>query len=100
MAEARGLPEPATLAQFKLLTSGPGRLSEAFSITRARDNGRNLTDPASGLWVGEDSFHPVKVIKTPRIGITKHAELKLRYVIAGNAFVSGPRKMLVSTARK
>jgi len=32
-----------------------------------------------------------RVLTTPRIGITKAAERPLRYVIAGNEFVSGPK---------
>ena len=35
-----------------------------------------------------DGFRVDEVAVTQRIGITKSAELPLRYVIAGNAFVS------------
>lgn len=76
------------------LTSGPGRLAEAFGITRARDNGRDLTSPASGLWIGEDGFRVKNIRITPRIGITQAADRPLRYILAGNTFVSG-RKMPV-----
>jgi DNA-3-methyladenine glycosylase len=75
------------------LTSGPGRLAEAFGITRARDNGCDLTSTASpgshGLWIGEDSFAARNIRTTPRIGITKATDQKLRYILRGNAFVSG-----------
>jgi DNA-3-methyladenine glycosylase len=71
------------------LTSGPGRLAEAFGITRARDNGRDLTSPASGLWIGDDGFRARNIRITPRIGISKAAARPLRYILAGNAFVSG-----------
>jgi len=71
------------------LTSGPGRLAEAFGITRPRDNGRDLTSPASGLWIGEDGFRVKNIRITPRIGITQAADRPLRYILAGNAFVSG-----------
>ena len=71
------------------LTSGPGRLAEAFGITRTRDNGRDLTSPASGLWIGDDNFRARNIRITPRIGITKAADQPLRYILAGNAFVSG-----------
>ena len=73
------------------LTSGPGRLAEAFGITRARDNGSDLTSPSSGLWVGDDGFRTGKVQSTPRIGSRKAADQPLRYILAGNAFVSGRR---------
>ncbi|HUO17081.1 MAG TPA: DNA-3-methyladenine glycosylase [Verrucomicrobiae bacterium] len=84
MARARGLSAP------HLLTSGPGRLSEAFGITRARDNGRDLTLPGE-LWIGDDGFRVRTVLLTPRIGITKAADLRLRYLVAGNQFVSGSK---------
>jgi DNA-3-methyladenine glycosylase len=71
------------------LTSGPGRLAEAFGITRIRDNSCDLTSPNSPLWIGEDGFRTGKVQITPRIGITKAADRPLRYILSGNAFVSG-----------
>jgi DNA-3-methyladenine glycosylase len=71
------------------LTSGPGRLAEAFGITRARDNGSDLTSPKSGLWIGDDGFPAGKIEITPRIGISKAADRRLRYILAGNPFVSG-----------
>ena len=73
------------------LTSGPGRLAEAFGITRERDNGKDLTSADSDLFIMDDGFRVSRVLTTPRIGITKAAERPLRYVIAGNRFVSGPR---------
>ena len=88
MARARGisLQSPRDLPK---LTSGPGRLAEAFGITRTRDNGCDLTSPASGLWIWDDGFRPKSIEITPRIGITKAADQPLRYILAGNAFVSG-----------
>ena len=71
------------------LTSGPGRLSEAFGITRARDNGLDLTSPASGLWIGDDGYRPRGISEGPRVGITKAAELPLRYFLLNHPFVSG-----------
>jgi DNA-3-methyladenine glycosylase len=41
------------------------------------------------LWIGDDAFHPGKIQITPRIGISKAADRRLRYFLAGNAFVSG-----------
>jgi DNA-3-methyladenine glycosylase len=79
------------------LTSGPGRLAEAFGITRTRDNGCDLTAQGSGrcggLWIGDDGFRTRNVHITPRIGITKAVDRPLRYILAGNPFVSG-RKTL------
>jgi len=93
----QGIEEMARARDVKLggsrdlprLTSGPGRLAQAFGITRARDNGADLTSPGSGLWIAEDDFRPKNIRITPRIGITLAAEQPLRYILAGNAFVSG-----------
>lgn len=81
----------------RLIASGPGRLAEAFGITRQRDNGKDLTSPESGLWIAEDGSRPAEVAITKRIGITKAEEQPLRYIIAGNAFVSGKKYSVPST---
>ena len=80
-------------ADWKSLTSGPGRLAEAFSITRERDNGKDLTRRSSDLWIADDGYHPERIVQTRRIGITKAADLSLRYLIAGNRFVSRPKRL-------
>jgi DNA-3-methyladenine glycosylase len=71
------------------LTSGPGRLAEAFGITRTRDNGCDLTSTRSGLWIADGSFRPRRIQITPRIGISKAADQRLRYFLDGSPFVSG-----------
>ena len=81
--------EAQFFSDLPLLTSGPGRLAEAFGITRARDNGRDLTSSASGLWIGDDGFRPRKIQITPRVGVRKAADQPLRYIMVGSIFVSG-----------
>ena len=90
MAKARGLllNEDGNLKLLRKLTSGPGRLAEAFGITRERDNGKDLTSNRSDLFIADDGYRPRAVDVTPRIGITKAAEHPLRYIIAGDKFVS------------
>jgi DNA-3-methyladenine glycosylase len=73
---------------LRKLTSGPGRLAEAFGITRERDNGKDLTSHRSDLFITDDGYRPRGVEVTPRIGITKAAQHPLRYIIAGNKFIS------------
>jgi DNA-3-methyladenine glycosylase len=94
MAVARGI-SIAGPKDLKNLTSGPGRMAEAFGVTRPRDNGKDLTSKKSDLFIAEDPAKDYdrarRVLTTPRIGLTKASELPLRYVLAGNAFVSGPR---------
>ena len=84
MAAARGVPATRVAA----LTSGPGRLCQAFGVTRARDNGVDLTSPDSELQIQDDGFVAGKVLVTPRIGITKDSARPARFLLAGNPFVS------------
>lgn len=88
MARAREL-SLQEAKDLRKLTSGPGRLAEALGITCERDNGKDLTSSRSDLWIAEDGFRTGEIQKTPRIGITKAAELPLRFLLAGNRFVSG-----------
>lgn len=76
-------------ADLRRLTSGPGRMAAAFGITRDRDNGKDLTDLRSDLYIADDGSPPPEMTITKRIGITKAAEMPLRYIVAGNRFVSG-----------
>jgi DNA-3-methyladenine glycosylase len=88
MARSRGI-ELRSSKDWRNLTSGPGRLCEAFGITRARDNACDLTSDASSLWLGDDAYRIRGIVVTPRVGIVKAADKPLRYVLAGNRFVSG-----------
>jgi DNA-3-methyladenine glycosylase len=90
MAKLRGI-SLAGPRSLRALTSGPGRMAQAFGITRERDNRKDLTSASSDLWIADDGFRPRRVLITRRIGITKAADHPLRYVIAGNSFVSGPK---------
>jgi DNA-3-methyladenine glycosylase len=93
MARARRLDLGARLriSQLRLVSSGPGRMSEALGITRARDNDKDLTSRSSDLWFADDKYRPERIAATPRIGIKKAIEQPLRFVIAGNPFLSAKR---------
>ncbi|HEV2273898.1 MAG TPA: DNA-3-methyladenine glycosylase [Acidobacteriaceae bacterium] len=78
------------------LTSGPGRLCQAFAITRARDNGADFTSPQSSLQILDDGFSANEILVTPRIGIRKAAERPARYLLAGNPYVSGGSRWTAS----
>jgi DNA-3-methyladenine glycosylase len=88
MQQARGLEAKLGARTQRLLTSGPGRLAEAFGITRTRDNGKDLTSAESDLIIAADGYRPQKILATARIGITNAADMPLRLFIAGNDFVS------------
>jgi DNA-3-methyladenine glycosylase len=71
------------------LASGPGKLTLAMGITRAQ-NGADVTRGA--LVVREPAEkRRVEVAVSPRIGITKCADLPLRFFVRGSRFVSGKR---------
>jgi DNA-3-methyladenine glycosylase len=84
MARNRGL----DATRVGALTSGPGRLCQAFGVTRARDNGVDLTSRKSDLQIRDDGFLANDILVTPRIGITKDAERPARFLLAANPFVS------------
>jgi DNA-3-methyladenine glycosylase len=89
MRRNRGLSGSANIHQ---LTSGPGNLCQAFGITRAKDNGLDLTDVRSRLGLVEDDFECGEVRVTTRIGISKAADWPLRFFLDGHACVSGRRR--------
>jgi DNA-3-methyladenine glycosylase len=99
MAAGRGLkqngwPQVATAnnaGHLRALASGPGRLCQAFAITRARDNGADFTSPVSSLQIEDDGFVAGQVVVTPRIGIRKAADTLARFLLGGNPYVSGAR---------
>lgn len=91
MARARGLSRERlrSISGLKMLTSGPGRLCEALEITRAKLNGEKLYTGDSPLKIVDDGSRVGEIRESLRIGITKSHEMPLRYLIAGNPFVSG-----------
>ncbi len=68
------------------LASGPGKLTVAMGITR-KLNGADLTTGPLQLWDPQNGLS-FGVRVTPRIGITHCADWPLRFLIAGNRFVS------------
>ena len=101
MARNRGLNGFLPFAQetregwgaLRELTSGPSRLCQALGLTRIRHNGMDLLDAASPLEVRDDRYSVKKVLVTRRIGIRHAVDLPLRFAVAGNSCVSGPKKI-------
>jgi DNA-3-methyladenine glycosylase len=81
------------VAQRISLTNGPGKLCAALAIDRKLD-GANLCDNQTGLFVAANPnlklFRKERgpMIKTTRIGIRRAAHLRLRFYLAGSAFIS------------
>jgi len=74
------------VGRIQRTTNGPGKLCAALGIDRALD-GADLCDPGGGLFIAENpdfkSFLKQRgpVVRTTRIGITKSAELPLRFCL-------------------
>jgi DNA-3-methyladenine glycosylase len=45
------------------------------------------------LWIGSDGATVDSIGVSPRIGITKGADARLRYFVAGNDYLSGSRRL-------
>jgi DNA-3-methyladenine glycosylase len=68
------------------LTSGPGKLTQAFGITK-KHNGVRVYDPSSDIFITKDEKQAV--IKTSaRIGVKEDLPYPLRFFIENNQFVS------------
>ena len=81
MARRRGV-----AAEARRLASGPGNLTRALAVT-LRDNGADLTRGPLTIEPPPERRRP-RIARGPRIGITRAADLPLRFWIAGNPFVS------------
>ncbi|MET1027554.1 MAG: DNA-3-methyladenine glycosylase [Dongiaceae bacterium] len=80
MEERRGMSE------FRKLCSGPGRLCQALSITRAED-GRPLDEPPFSLL---PAAKRQKILVGPRIGLSRGVETPWRFGLDGSQFLSRP----------
>jgi DNA-3-methyladenine glycosylase len=75
------------------LTNGPGKLCQAMDIDRGLD-GVDLCDPQSPLFIARNpavaDFLSQRgpEVTTTRVGLTKAAELPLRFYLEGSPFVS------------
>ena len=90
----RGI-EPTVGKEFikRPTTNGPGKLCAALDINRGLD-GADLCDPSSGLYIAKNpdvkAFLNERgpIVRTKRIGITKSAELALRFCLKNSPCLS------------
>ena len=66
------------------LCSGPGKLTQAFGITRKHNNLSLFDGP---IYIENNRIKP-DIITSTRIGLNAGKELELRFYINGNCFVS------------
>ena len=96
MARRRGVP-----ADDVRLTGGPGNLTRALGIS-LDDNGADLTTEPLTI-EPPDAPRDFTIAVGPRVGITRAADLPLRYWITGNRYVSraaGVRSADTARARR
>jgi DNA-3-methyladenine glycosylase len=91
MQRTRKIENPRDLAR------GPGRLAAALELD-LRHDGLDLCRRGA-LWIGDDGYMPAGIGESVRIGLTKGAQMRLRYFVAGNRHVSGPRSLNVLTVQ-
>lgn len=74
------------------LASGPGKLSQAFGITRALD-GADLVRGDGGMVIVSDGVvPPLDPVVGPRVGITKAVDFPWRWHVRGHLHVSNHRR--------
>jgi DNA-3-methyladenine glycosylase len=88
MRERRGRDEVAELC------SGPGKLTEALGVGLGL-NGADLAEPPFEISSRAPEREEIEIVTSPRIGITKAAELPWRYCAKGSRYVSRPWPDLV-----
>jgi len=50
------------------------------------------------LWIGSDGTAVAAIGESTRIGITKGVDARLRYFVAGSAYLSGSRRLNATSA--
>ena len=85
MRRARGADRLTDLAR------GPGRLAMAMQVDFSHD-GMDLLS-AGELWIGSDGKRIDAIGESTRIGITKAADARLRFFVAGSDYLSGTRRL-------
>lgn len=75
------------------LMNGPAKLCQALAIDKSF-NGISLGEN-NGLWISDDGLEieDQDIKLTPRIGVTSAKQKKLRFVLRGSVFASGPKFM-------
>jgi DNA-3-methyladenine glycosylase len=72
------------LDDLRLVAAGPGRLCQALGVTREHDG---LPLDRAPFELRERASEP-RILRGPRVGITRARELPWRFGVAGSAFLS------------
>lgn len=82
--------------ELRELCRGPGRLTVALGIGLEHDGDSLLRGPL-GVWRDGFERETAAIEATPRIGITRAAELELRFSLRGSRFVSRRARVAART---
>jgi len=77
----------ASIKDVRELTSGPGKLSQAFGIDRTLQ-GVDVTSLSSSVYITSGPKEKFEIARSHRIGVRADLPQKLRFYIKGNSFVS------------
>jgi DNA-3-methyladenine glycosylase len=80
------------------LCSGPGKLTQALGVTLADNDGDLFAGPVQIL-ARNGARQPPRIAAGTRVGITRAAELRWRFCVAGDPHVSSPRLPRARAAR-
>lgn len=78
------------LTRTEDLCSGPGKLTQALGIS-LEENGSSLFNGTVRIGPRQGEWKNPQVVSGPRIGISKAVDLRWRFCVVGNHYVSRPR---------
>ena len=78
-----------SVTEIKNLTSGPGKLTQAFEITH-KFNGQKIYRKNSPITINKGNIINQNIHATTRVGVREKIPKNLRFYIPGNPFVSKP----------
>ena len=83
--------------EIRQICSGPGKLTQALSITD-RDHEKNICEDPRRCFQPR-AKRETEVVADPRIGITRAADFPWRFTLRNSAFVSRPAKNAITVGR-
>ena len=92
MQQRRGLTDTAKLC------SGPGKLTQALSLPASFHGSSLCHDPRRSFHPCPAGESPMEIVDDVRIGISRAADLRWRFLTAGNRYVS--RRLLAPLTKK
>jgi DNA-3-methyladenine glycosylase len=71
------------------LANGPGKLAQVLGVKETKLSGKKLSKSTIWLEPSKEIIKPEDILTSPRIGISKAKDIKWRFYIKNNPFVSG-----------